>query len=70
MDVQLNCWNESDELKCVVVCSPAEIDVPNQQAAKDVQWEKPVAQEKARKNHQDMINAMEQAGVRVIDYAD
>ncbi|MGI8315607.1 arginine deiminase family protein [Halobacillus mangrovi] len=70
MDVHLNCWNETDELKCVVVCGPSEIEVPDQQTADDVQWEKPVSQNKARENHHIMVSAMEQEGVKVIDYSD
>ena len=69
MDIHPNCWNEYGELKVVVVCSPSHLDVPDQQTAKDVQWEKAVKQKKARENHEEMIRAMEDAGVRVIDYS-
>ncbi|TKD67499.1 arginine deiminase family protein [Pseudalkalibacillus hwajinpoensis] len=69
MNIHPNCWNESDELKTVVVCSPSILDVPDQQTATDVQWEKAVKQKKARRNHEEMVRAMEEAGVTVIDYS-
>ncbi|MDQ0484934.1 arginine deiminase family protein [Guptibacillus hwajinpoensis] len=69
MNINPSCWNESDELKTVVVCSPSTLDVPDQQTATDVQWEKAVKQKKARRNHEEMVRAMEEAGVTVIDYS-
>lgn len=69
MNMHPNCWNEYEELKTVVVCSPSHLDVPDQQTATDVQWEKAVKQKKARENHEQMIRTMEGAGVQVIDYS-
>ncbi|MCA0173802.1 arginine deiminase family protein [Bacillus sp. RAR_GA_16] len=69
MNIQPNCWNEYGSLKTVVVCSPSHLDVPDQQTATDVQWEKAVKQKKAQENHEDMIRAMEEADVQVIDYS-
>ncbi|MDO6658308.1 arginine deiminase family protein [Anaerobacillus sp. 1_MG-2023] len=69
MNIHPNCWNEYGELKTVVVCSPSHLDVPDQQTATDVQWEKTVKQKKAQENHEEMIRAMEDAGVHVIDYS-
>lgn len=69
MNIHPSCWNECDELKTVVVCSPSILDVPDQQTATDVQWEKAVKQNKARRNHEEMVRAMEEAGVTVIDYS-
>ncbi len=69
MNIQPNCWNEYGQLKSVIVCSPSILDVPDQQTATDVQWEKAVRQKKARENHQIMIEAMEEEGVNVIDYS-
>ncbi|MGG3912523.1 arginine deiminase family protein [Rossellomorea vietnamensis] len=65
-----NCWNEHGELKTVLVCSPSSVDVPDQRTADYVGWEKPVNQEKAKENHEEMKRAMENAGVTVIDYSD
>ncbi|CAN7213458.1 arginine deiminase family protein [Rossellomorea sp. LjRoot5] len=65
-----NCWNEHGELKTVMVCSPSSVDVPDQRTADYVGWEKAVNQEKAKENHEEMKRAMEDAGVRVIDYSD
>ncbi|WP_347552696.1 arginine deiminase family protein [Pseudalkalibacillus hwajinpoensis] len=69
MKFNLNCWNEQDELKTVVVCSPSILEVSDQQTATDVQWEKQVDQEKARRNHEEMVSVMEKAGVIVVDYS-
>lgn len=68
MNVKPNCWNEQGELKTVIVCSPAQLDVPDQQTATDVQWEKPVDQKKAHHNYEAMVTALEEAGVNVINY--
>jgi arginine deiminase len=67
--INANCWNEHGELKTVMVCSPSSVDVPDQKTADYVGWEKPVNQEKAKENHEEMIRAMETAGVKVIDYS-
>ncbi|KSU59966.1 arginine deiminase [[Bacillus] enclensis] len=67
--IQPNCWSEHDELKTVVVCSPTIIDVPDQRTADYVGWEKPVHHEKAQENHENMIKAMEDEGIQVIDYS-
>ncbi|MCR8847732.1 arginine deiminase family protein [Rossellomorea sp. SC111] len=64
-----NCWNEHGELKTVMVCPPSSVDVPDQRTADYVGWEKPVNQEKAKENHEEMMRAMEDAGVKVIDYS-
>ncbi|PFA70331.1 arginine deiminase [Bacillus sp. AFS015802] len=64
-----NCWSEHGELKTVMVCSPSSLDIPDQRTADYVGWEKPVDQEKAKQNHEEMIRAMEDEGVRVIDYS-
>ncbi|MGG4169517.1 arginine deiminase family protein [Rossellomorea vietnamensis] len=64
-----NCWNEHGELKTVMVCSPSSVDVPDQRTADYVGWEKPVNQENAKENHEEMTQAMEDAGVTVIDYS-
>lgn len=69
MNLQPNCWNEHGELKTVIVCCPSDLDVPDQQTATDVQWEKAVDQTKARANFENMVSAMEKAGVKVIDYS-
>ncbi|WP_456274812.1 arginine deiminase family protein [Bacillus sp. AK031] len=68
--IQPNCWNEHGELKSVIVCSPSTLDVPDKQTAKDVQWEKPVDQKIAHANFEEMIQAMEKAGVQVINYSE
>ncbi|WP_409250804.1 arginine deiminase family protein [Bacillus sp. SCS-153A] len=69
INIQPNCWNEHGELKAVIVCSPTALDVPDKQTANDVQWEKPVDQKIAHKNFEEMVQAMENAGVHVIDYS-
>ncbi|MCA1055447.1 arginine deiminase [Rossellomorea aquimaris] len=69
LNVQPNCWSEHDELKAVVVCSPTTLDVPDQRTADYVGWERPVQQEKAHESHEEMVKAMEDEGVKVIDYS-
>ena len=64
-----NCWSEHGELKTVLVCSPSSNDIPDQRTADYVGWEKPVNQDKAKENHEEMVKAMEDAGVTVIDYS-
>jgi len=64
-----NCWSEHGELKTVMVCSPSSLDIPDQRTADYVGWEKPVNQERAKENHEGMIKAMEDAGIKVIDYS-
>lgn len=64
-----NCWSEHGELKMVMVCSPSSLDIPDQRTADYVGWEKPVNQERAKENHEGMIKAMEDAGIKVIDYS-
>ncbi len=70
MKINPNCWSEQDELKTVLVCSPSSLDVPDQQSADFVGWEKPVNQEKAQENFEGMVRAMEGAGVKVINYSE
>ncbi|QSS99496.1 arginine deiminase [Pontibacillus sp. ALD_SL1] len=69
MDIKPNCWNEYDELKTVLVCSPSALDVPDSQTATDVQWEKPVDQKKAHEHFHNLVHAMESHDIRVIDYS-
>ncbi|MEL3972550.1 arginine deiminase family protein [Rossellomorea oryzaecorticis] len=69
LNIHPNCWSEHEELRTVVVCSPATLDVPDQRTADYVGWEKPVKQEKARENHEKLVLAMERAEVQVIDYS-
>ncbi|MBY6036585.1 arginine deiminase [Fictibacillus nanhaiensis] len=70
MNIYPNCWSEHDALKTVLVCSPSALDVPDLQTAKDVQWEKAVDQRIAFQHHENLVRAMEQAGVKVIDYSE
>lgn len=67
--IQPECWSEHGELKKVMVCAPSLQDVPDQRTADYVGWEKPVNQQKAKENHEEMVKAMEDAGVTVIDYS-
>ncbi|GGD07205.1 arginine deiminase family protein [Pontibacillus salipaludis] len=69
MDITTNCWNEYDELKTVLVCSPSALDVPDAQTATDVQWEKPVDQTKAHEHFHNLVHAMENHGINVLDYS-
>ncbi|KGP91597.1 arginine deiminase [Pontibacillus chungwhensis BH030062] len=69
MDIKPNCWNEYDELKTVLVCSPSALDVADSQTATDVQWEKPVDQKKAHEHFHNLVHAMESHDIRVIDYS-
>ncbi|WP_345243877.1 arginine deiminase family protein [Pontibacillus salipaludis] len=69
MDITTNCWNEYDELKTVLVCSPSALDVPDAQTATDVQWEKPVDQKKAHEHFHNLVHAMESHDIKVIDYS-
>lgn len=69
MNISLNCWNEYDQLKSVLVCSPSTLDVPDAQTATDVQWEKPVSQKKAQEHFHNMVDAMKEHGIHVIDYS-
>lgn len=69
MQLKPSCYNEHDTLKAVLVCSPAPLDVPDQQTATDVQWEKPFDFKKAQHQHANMVEVMKQNGVTVIDYS-
>ncbi|MCA0971685.1 arginine deiminase [Halobacillus litoralis] len=69
MEIRPSCFNEHDELEAVLVCSPAPLDVPDQQTAEDVQWAKPFDYQKAEHQHRNMIEAMKESGALVIDYS-
>ncbi|MGM7700444.1 arginine deiminase family protein [Pseudalkalibacillus sp. Hm43] len=69
LNITPSCWSETDTLKTVVLCPPAVLDVPDQQTATDVLWEKPVIQNKAIHNHNELCHALEEAGVEVINYS-
>ncbi|MCA0984591.1 arginine deiminase [Halobacillus yeomjeoni] len=68
MDITPSCFSEHEELKKVLVCSPTHLDIPNQQTADMVQWIEPVQAEKALDCHKKMVQSLESAGVKVIDY--
>ncbi|UII55497.1 arginine deiminase family protein [Cytobacillus spongiae] len=68
--IQPTCWSEHEELKTVVVCSPALLDVPDSETAQDIQWSKPFEYKKARENFDEMVTKMKDVGVEVIDYSD
>ncbi|SDO22293.1 arginine deiminase [Halobacillus aidingensis] len=64
-----NCWNEFDELKSVVVCTPSALHVPDKQTATDLRWEKTADSNKMRRCFTKMVDAMSNAGVQVVDYS-
>ncbi|WP_330948717.1 arginine deiminase family protein [Virgibacillus sp. MG-45] len=63
------CWNEYDTLKTVIICSPSKLTIPDQQTAKDIQWEQAVDHQKATENFEQLTSTLTELGVRVIDYA-
>lgn len=65
-----NCWNEHDELKAVMLCPPSIMEIPNEQTAADVRWEKPAHPKKAMKNYKKLVRAFEQEGVHILNYTD
>lgn len=69
MKLKPNCWNEHDELKSVVVCSPTSLSIPDQQTATDIRWEKAADNKKMLNNFHEMVQTMEREGVQVTDYS-
>ncbi|WP_079478279.1 arginine deiminase family protein [Halobacillus salinus] len=69
MELYPSCYSEHDLLKAVLVCSPAPLDVPDQQTATDVQWESPFDYKKAEHQHAAMVEAIKDSGAMVIDYS-
>ena len=70
LSFQPNCWSEHEELEVVMLCAPSKLDVPDLKTAEDVQWSSPVNQAKAQENFIELKGAFENAGIRVIDYAE
>ncbi|SFF91327.1 arginine deiminase [Halobacillus alkaliphilus] len=70
MQLPIHCWNEYDELKTVVVCSPSLLEIPDQQTAENVQWLKPFDPTKIVHQFETLVQSMKQEGVQVIDYSD
>ena len=70
LSFQPNCWSEHEELEVVMLCAPSKLDVPDLKTAEDVQWSSPVNQAKAQENFIELKGALENAGIRVIDYAE
>ncbi|WP_394218489.1 arginine deiminase family protein [Halobacillus trueperi] len=64
-----NCWNEFDELRSVVVCTPSVLSVPDKQTATDLRWEKTAESEKMSRCFNKMVDAMSNEGVQVVDYS-
>jgi arginine deiminase len=69
MKLKPNCWNEHDELKSVIVCSPTILSVPDQQTAKDLRWQQTGDKDKMWHNFLEMVQTMEREGVQVTDYS-
>ncbi|MCA1011154.1 arginine deiminase family protein [Halobacillus halophilus] len=70
MNLPIQCWNEYDELKTVVVCSPPALEIPDQQTAENVQWLKPFDPAKIVHQFETLVQSMKQEGVQVIDYSE
>lgn len=70
MKLNPNCWNEYDELKSVIVCTPSILNVPDKHTASDLRWEKTADHEKMLENFHSMVQAMQKEGVQVVDYSD
>jgi len=66
---QVNCWSEHEELKVVMLCAPSAVDVTDSKIAEQVGWSEPVDHQKAMENFMALKTTLEDAGVRVIDYA-
>lgn len=66
---QVNCWSEHEELKVVMLCAPSIVDVTDSKIAGQVGWSEPVNHHKAMENFLTLKTTLENAGVRVIDYA-
>ncbi|MFJ7734728.1 arginine deiminase family protein [Lysinibacillus sp. NPDC097287] len=69
LSFQPNCWSEHGELQVVMLCSPSKLDVPDLKIAENVQWSAPVHHIKAEENFLGFKEALEDAGVKVIDYS-
>lgn len=67
---QVNCWSEHEELKVVMLCAPSIVDVTDSKIAEQVGWSGPVSHHKAMENFLALKITLENAGVRVIDYAE
>ncbi|SFJ42740.1 arginine deiminase [Halobacillus dabanensis] len=64
-----NCWNEHDELKSVIVCSPTTLSIPDSQTATDVRWGKKADNKVMRENFHEMVQTLEREGAQVTDYS-
>ena len=69
MKLHPSCFSEHEPLRAVIVCSPAPLDIPDEQTATDIQWEKPFDYQKSAHQHASMVRALEDAGAMVIDYS-
>ncbi len=66
---QPDCWSEHEELKVVMLCAPTNLDVTDLTIAENVGWSATVNHEKAMENFMEFKTALENAGVKVIDYS-
>ncbi|SCY60990.1 MULTISPECIES: arginine deiminase family protein [unclassified Lysinibacillus] len=66
---QVNCWSEYDELKVVMLCAPSIVDVTDSTIAEQVGWSDTVNHNKAMDNFLALKTILENAGVKVLDYA-
>ena len=69
LSFQPYCWSEHGELEVVMLCAPSKLDVPDLKTAENVQWSAPVHHVKALENFMEFKGALEDAGVKVIDYS-
>lgn len=66
---QVNCWSEHEELKVVMLCAPSIADVSDLTIAEQVGWSDTVNHSKALESFMALKMILENAGVKVIDYA-
>lgn len=65
---QVNCWSEHEELKAVMLCEPSIFDVTDLKIAEDIGWNGTVSHKKAMENFMELKAALENQGVKVINY--
>ncbi|BAC15153.1 hypothetical conserved protein [Oceanobacillus iheyensis HTE831] len=63
------CYSEHEELKAVILCRPAEVSITDPKVLDEVRWSGAVHVEKAIEEFEMMKQALEEAGVEVMEYS-
>ncbi|MGE7918950.1 arginine deiminase family protein [Viridibacillus sp. NPDC093762] len=70
LSFQPNCWSEHEELEVVLLCTPSKLEVPNLKTAEYVGWSSSVNHAKAQQNFMEFKGALENEGIKVVDYSE